>query len=60
MAHLVGKRVEVYWAEDARFYRGKLHAAQYFFRWELPRTVQQAELLIRLDDTCVTMDPGWF
>lgn len=47
-------------AEDARFYRGKLHAAQYFFRWELPRTVQQAELLIRLDDTCVTMDPGWF
>lgn len=46
--------------EATRFYRGKLHAARYFFRWELPKTVQQAELLMRMDDTCLSMEPDWF
>ncbi len=42
---------------DVPFYRGKLRAARYFFRWELPRTRTQAELLQSLDDTCLNADP---
>lgn len=45
---------------DENFYRGKLQAARYFVRWELPRTVQQAELLTRLDMTCLEMEEAWF
>ena len=45
---------------DADFYRGKLQAARYWMRRELPRTVQQAELLLALDDTCVSMQDAWF
>jgi alkylation response protein AidB-like acyl-CoA dehydrogenase len=45
---------------DDPFHRGKLQACRYFFRWELPKTVAQAELLSRLDDTCLAMDPDWF
>lgn len=45
---------------DAGFYHGKLQAARYFIRWELPRTVQQAELLTRLDTTCLDMVDDWF
>lgn len=45
---------------DRGFYQGKLQAARYFLRWELPRTVQQAELLMALDDTCVAMEDAWF
>jgi butyryl-CoA dehydrogenase len=47
-------------AQDEGFYRGKLQAARYFIRWELPRTVQQAELLMQLDDTCISMEDAWF
>ncbi len=47
-------------AADRDFYQGKLQAARYFIRWELPRTVQQAELLMRLDDTCISMEDAWF
>ena len=47
-------------AQDEGFYRGKLQAARYFIRWELPRTVQQAELLMQLDDTCISMKDAWF
>lgn len=47
-------------AQDESFYRGKLQAARYFIRWELPRTVQQAELLMQLDDTCISMEDTWF
>ncbi|NNM01000.1 MAG: acyl-CoA dehydrogenase C-terminal domain-containing protein, partial [Gammaproteobacteria bacterium] len=36
---------------DAAFYRGKLAACDYFFRWELPKTALQAERLQALDTT---------
>ena len=38
-------------AADAAFYRGKLAACRWFFRWELPKTRQWHELLRSLDDT---------
>ncbi len=45
---------------DTAFYHGKLQAARYFIRWELPRTVQQAQLLMSLDTTCLDMEEEWF
>jgi len=45
---------------DADFYRGKLQACQYFFRYELPKTAAQRELLRRLDPTCLEMRDAWF
>jgi alkylation response protein AidB-like acyl-CoA dehydrogenase len=45
---------------DGDFYQGKLQACAYFFRWELPRTRVQAELLNSLDRTCLEMQDGWF
>jgi butyryl-CoA dehydrogenase len=47
-------------AIDADFYRGKLSACRYFFRWELPRTAPQRALLESLDATCLEMSPAWF
>jgi butyryl-CoA dehydrogenase len=44
---------------DADFYRGKLAAFRYFFRWELPRTGPQLALLDALDPTCLEVDPAW-
>ncbi len=46
--------------EQADFYRGKLQAAQFFLYWELPEVRHQADLLCRLDDTCLNMAPEWF
>ena len=40
---------------DKHFYDGKLAACRYFFRYELPKSLRQAELLNTLDDTCLTM-----
>lgn len=54
---LVNEKLAV---DDEAFYQGKLQAARYFVRWELPRTVQQAELLMKLDDTCIAMEDAWF
>ena len=45
---------------DVDFYRGKLAACRYFFRWELPRTAPQLALLDALDPTCLEMKPAWF
>ena len=42
-------------AIDADFYRGKLAACRWFYRWELPKTRQWHELLRSLDDTTLTM-----
>ncbi len=46
--------------DDRAFYQGKLQACAYFFRWELPRTGWQKELLNNLDRTCYEMQDGWF
>jgi len=42
------------------FYDGKRQAAAYFFRWELPRTGPQFDLLESGDDTTLTMRDEWF
>lgn len=45
---------------DQDFYRGKLQAMQYFFRFELPEINAWAKILTDLDDTCYEMAEGWF
>ncbi len=50
-------------AADGRtgdFYDGKRAAAQYFFRYELPRTGPQLDLLDSLDRTTLDMADRWF
>ena len=42
------------------FYDGKRQACRYFFRWELPRTAAQFDLLDSLDDTTLAMRDAWF
>jgi alkylation response protein AidB-like acyl-CoA dehydrogenase len=46
--------------DDKAFYQGKLQACQYFFRYELPKTAAQNELLCRLDPTCLEIRDEWF
>ena len=45
---------------DRDFYKGKLQAMQYFYRFELPEIYAWAALLSDLDDTCYTMQKEWF
>ncbi|MCC2637172.1 MAG: acyl-CoA dehydrogenase domain protein [Moraxellaceae bacterium] len=45
---------------EAAFYQGKLQAARYFFRWELPEARAQADLLLAADSTCLDMQDAWF
>jgi len=47
-------------AEDSDFARGKLAAARYAARWELPRCEQRAHLLQSLDATLVDVQDSWF
>jgi alkylation response protein AidB-like acyl-CoA dehydrogenase len=42
------------------FYDGKRQAARYFFRYELPKTAPQLDLLESLDHTTLEMREGWF
>jgi alkylation response protein AidB-like acyl-CoA dehydrogenase len=42
------------------FYEGKRQAARYFFRYELPKTAPQLDLLERLDRTTLDMREAWF
>ncbi|MBN8474323.1 acyl-CoA dehydrogenase [Sulfuritalea sp.] len=45
---------------DGDFYRGKLAACRWFYRWELPKVRQWHELLRSLDDTTLAMPPESF
>ena len=45
---------------DENFYRGKMQAMRYFFRFELPEIDAWAKLLSDLDSTCYEMQPQWF
>ncbi|SLJ82736.1 acyl-CoA dehydrogenase [Mycobacteroides abscessus subsp. abscessus] len=45
---------------DGDFYAGKRAAARYFFRYELPRTGPQLDLLAGLDRTTLEMRDAWF
>jgi alkylation response protein AidB-like acyl-CoA dehydrogenase len=47
-------------SKDEPFYAGKRQAARYFFRFELPRTTAQFDLLESLDVTALEMDTSWF
>jgi alkylation response protein AidB-like acyl-CoA dehydrogenase len=47
-------------ASDSDFYLGKLQAARWFFRWELPRTGPMLDLLDSLDTTTLEMRNAWF
>jgi len=40
---------------NAAFYQGKLHACQYFYRWEMPLLQHWHHLLDSADDTCYRM-----
>ena len=46
--------------ESGDFYDGKRQATRYFFRYELPRTAPQWDLLAALDRTTLEMRDGWF
>ncbi|MBK9623010.1 MAG: acyl-CoA dehydrogenase [Rhodocyclaceae bacterium] len=46
--------------DDGDFYRGKLQAARYYITWELPEIYPQAEILRRIDPTCLEMQDAWF
>ncbi|BBY81013.1 acyl-CoA dehydrogenase [Mycolicibacterium pulveris] len=45
---------------DGDFYDGKRAAGRYFFRYELPKTGPQLDLLESLDRTTLDMREGWF
>ncbi|HEY0844731.1 MAG TPA: acyl-CoA dehydrogenase [Noviherbaspirillum sp.] len=45
---------------DADFYRGKLQACTYFFKWELPKVQPQLDLLESIDTTTLDMQDAWF
>jgi butyryl-CoA dehydrogenase len=47
-------------AEDEAFYRGKLQALRYFFRFELPEIYVWSKILTDLDDTSLSMQEEWF
>jgi alkylation response protein AidB-like acyl-CoA dehydrogenase len=45
---------------SSAFYNGKRQAARFFFRYELPRTAPQLDLLESLDRTTLDMVDDWF
>ena len=45
---------------DRDFYRGKLQACQYYYRYELSRVPERLSLLAQADDTCLAMQDAWF
>jgi len=45
---------------DQAFYRGKLQACQYFYRYELTKAGERLALLSAADDTCLAMQDHWF
>jgi butyryl-CoA dehydrogenase len=47
-------------SDDAPFRAGKMKAAQYFFRYELPTIYPKLALVGALDDTCLEMQPHEF
>jgi len=46
--------------QDADFYKGKLQACAFFFKWELPKVDQQFQLLESIDTTNLDMQESWF
>jgi len=46
--------------EDVNFYKGKLQALQYFYRFELPETSIWSKLLLNTDSSTYDMQVEWF
>lgn len=46
--------------EDKHFYRGKLQALQYFYRFELPQIDVWSSILTTTDNTSFNMQAEWF
>lgn len=46
--------------DDEHFYRGKLQALQYFYRFELPQINVWSNILITTDTTSFNMQAEWF
>ena len=46
--------------QNGDFFDGKRQAARFFFRYELPKTTPQLDLLASLDRTTLEMREGWF
>ncbi|MBN8867202.1 MAG: acyl-CoA dehydrogenase [Solirubrobacterales bacterium] len=46
--------------KDGDFYDGKRQAARFFYRFELPKTAPQLDLLAGLDRTTLEMEDDWF
>jgi hypothetical protein len=46
--------------QSGDFYDGKRQATRYFFRYELPKTAPQLDLLEGLDRTTLDMRDAWF
>jgi butyryl-CoA dehydrogenase len=46
--------------KEGDFYEGKRQATRYFFRFELPKTGPQFDLLASLDRTTLEMEDAWF
>ena len=47
-------------AADESFYRGKLQAMQYFYRFELPEIYVWSEILENFDTSAYDMQADWF
>ena len=46
--------------KDGDFYRGKMQAAQYWIKSELPRVTQLAQLCESGEDSYANMQDSWF
>ena len=57
---VASKRIDVASAKERDFYRGKMQACQYFYRYELSRLPERFALLSAADDTCAAMQDHWF
>ena len=46
--------------KDIAFYQGKLAACQFFYRYELPKAINQFDLVAKVDDTCFNLSSEQF
>lgn len=47
-------------AADHSYYQGKIQACKYFYRWELPQVMMQADQLLAMDDGVLRLDAEQF
>jgi alkylation response protein AidB-like acyl-CoA dehydrogenase len=59
-ALLAARQLDTAPEPDQDFYRGKLQACRYFFKWELPKVQPQLDLLASIDTTTLDMQDAWF